>query len=147
MRSRPILIRQSADDSETDLAIRNLMRQVADDDPSRHEPDERSPEERQRQALDFRRAYAASERTFNPTPEQVHLDTIAFIAGVLGYMPRPFPITSEDKQYVALLHARQLFLGRPLRLDEYEALRFASRRVWAARQMVATAFAPQVPAA
>lgn len=85
----------------------------------------------------FFTAWQEAYRQLHPTPEKVHLTTLAFAAAAIRYAIRfacgQSWFASELDQYAALHVAQRAQLGRCLKPVECDRLRAASRKMWEAR--------------
>lgn len=135
MRFRP----HSADDARSADLLATWRRQEASEYPEAadRERDERTPEERTRQARDFDSAFTDVWHAMHPSRERIHLALLAFAAVTLS-RAATVPAT-EQAQYAMLYEARRRQLGRALRPSEYEPLTFISREVWGICQALADA--------
>jgi hypothetical protein len=124
--------RFSADDHDS---ARGFVRQVAGDHPTLEDqdPDDRTADDRAQQARTFHGAMRDARRIWNPSAETLHLQTLAFVGGVLSRAAQMgVVLASEQAQYVFLYEAKRAQMGgRMITPDARERLRFVSREVWA----------------
>lgn len=82
---------------------------------------------------EFTAAYAAADAKLHPSPENLHLEALRFVARTVRDLADAgtlFP--TESAQFIALYAARTTQLGRRISTADAERLRHASRAFWSA---------------